>query len=141
VNVRGSYIYALPRFGKDSGFLTVANICGISGRSEIELNNPAEGIERLRFNIQLALHEARCLPIGVSASAGRILYATSELIPLDVSRRAIEISGAPCTEGEIAFGNPVSGTLNGSPVATMREGDMHILRYIHKKGPDVLCLA
>jgi hypothetical protein len=141
VNVHGSYIYALPRFGKDAGLLTVANICGISGRSEIELNNPTSRIDHLRFSIQLGLHEARCLPIGVHTAAGRILYATSELIPLDESRQAFELHGAPCTEGEIAFDRQVSAILNGSPFSTVREGDMHILRYTHEETPGVLCLV
>ncbi|MHB9026270.1 MAG: beta-galactosidase [Armatimonadota bacterium] len=132
VRMEGTYCHALLRQSPSGSVLTLLNLAGQVGETTVHLRD-----EQLTFTLELAPHEARCLLLGVQLGEARLIYATSELIPLSPDRRRLELHGAPGTPGELAFAHPVVGLLDGQPVAGEISGEYHVIRYRHGLAPMV----
>ncbi|HEY3416194.1 MAG TPA: hypothetical protein VGM23_04850, partial [Armatimonadota bacterium] len=130
VRTEGAYCHALLRQSPLGSVLTLLNLAGQVGETTVHLPG-----DQRTFTLELAPHEARCLLLGVRLGDVHLVYTTSELIPLSPDRRLVELHGVPGTPGELAFTAPVTGLLEGQPVATEPCGAYHVLQYRHGLEP------
>ena len=138
VTSKDNYCYALLRKGNSTSILTVMNITGIIGKSNIIIQNPFRNGDKLMLNLELSPHEARCLLINADYKGKRILYATSEVIPQNKEYFCLELYGASGTKGEISFAKPTKVRLNGKIVHTEPTNGHYVISYIHTEKPLIL---
>ena len=135
VRSQGEWCHALLQRGEPGDFLTVINEGGNVGTYRLRVCAP---VGDLHLEVDLEPHEARCLALNATLAGRRLLYTTSELIPLDPARRRVELWGKAGTAGELCFAEPLTGRLQGAEVRTEERPPGHVLRYTHTREPLVL---
>gem|GEM_PF-1487123 len=133
-----NYYHALLRKGVRGSILTVMNITGRYGPSRLTLRKPDEPEKTIRFNVELNPHEARCLMIGVKLGNARLVYTSSEIIPLNTKKNRLAIHGQAGTAGEMAFEHPVEVMLDGEALPSKCAGGYNIISYTHRKTPMII---
>ncbi len=131
VKCQGNYLHTTLRKGQKSSVLTVINL-GSTGVSDLIVNNPYPGVNKLELILDLGLHEARCLVLGEEHNGTKIVYSTSELHK-DKQTGDLLLHGHSGTAGEIAFDHPGTVILNGKKTITKAQGDYYIVNYEHLK--------
>lgn len=131
VSVTGAYCHALLRRGPAVDLLTVMNIAGVRGRSQVTVRRAAAGPAEVTFELELGYHEARCLVLGASLAGRKLLYATSELVAEEGSPAVWHLHGHPGTPGELAFAAPTTVVLDGRPVASEIRNGQQVVGYVH----------
>lgn len=131
VKCHGNYLHATLRKGNKSSVLSVMNL-GSTGLSNIIVNKPYPGVDRLELNINLALHEARCLLLGIKYNETMIVYSTSEMHK-DKSTGDLLLYGHAGTMGEIAFELPINVMLDGEEKTAKANKDFYVVCYEHQK--------
>lgn len=131
VECKGNYLHATLRKGQNSSVLTVMNL-GSTGVSNVIINQPYRGLEKLELTLELGLHEARCLILGGEHNETKIVYSTSE-IHKDKRTGDLLLYGLFGTSGEIAFEYPVNVMLNGKKKTTTAKGCYYVICYEHQK--------
>lgn len=139
VKCQGNYLHTTLRKGQNSSVLTVMNI-GSTGTSELIVNKPCPGVDKLELTLDLGLHEARCLILGGEHNGNKIVYSTSELHK-DKQSGDLLLYGHSGTSGEIAFERPINVILNGKKTTATAQGDYYIVSYEHLKDAIRLRLA
>ncbi|MHB9131317.1 MAG: beta-galactosidase [Armatimonadota bacterium] len=135
VTSAGNYYHGLLLKGEQTSIFTVLNLTGQVAPGTLTLPQPAAGIDGLSIPLDLRPHEARCLLIGARVGETRLLYSTSEILPLNSERTRLELHGQVGTPGELVFAEPVSGKLNGQDVITLPVETGHIISYQHELTP------
>ncbi|HEY3397526.1 MAG TPA: beta-galactosidase [Armatimonadota bacterium] len=138
VEGEGAYCHALLLAGEETSFLTVSNLTGVSGPSRLTVHGAGPGGGDVTLEVSLQPHESRCLALNAKLGAAPLVYATTEIIPLNAERTQVELHGAVGTVGKLAFAAPVAGVLDGVVVQTTPEGGLHVLSFRHGDEPSVL---
>jgi len=134
----GPYCHGLLLQGPRTWFLTVLNLTGLPAVSRLRVTPPGPFGRPLELAVDLEAHEARCLVLDADLGQHRLLYATSEVLPLDAERRRLQLHGRAGTVGELVFAEPVQGRLAGTQVTSEPGETGHVLRFTHTREPLLL---
>ncbi len=132
VQSEGEWCHGLLQVGPRGDLLTVINEGGNVGSFRLRVQ------DSVTVDVDLEPHEARCLLLRAMVAGRRLLYTTSEVIPLDAGKTRLELWGKAGTAGELCFAEPVSGVLNGFEARTEETEVGHVLRYTHGREALVL---
>lgn len=137
VRLEGAYRQALWRGGLQGGFLSVIDVSGVEGSSRVTLRGASPRERGVSLHLEMALHEARTLVLGVRVAGRRLDSATSEVVPLDGGRSRLEVTGAAGTPGRMSFDRPTAVRLDGRRLASRPEDEAHVIEYVHGGSPSV----
>ncbi|MBU4285655.1 MAG: beta-galactosidase [Verrucomicrobia bacterium] len=136
VRIEGNWLHALWREGSGASFLTLMNVTGRYGASRVYLPRPVGGVADISFDIELKPHTARCLVMGAELNDGmRLVFSTSELVPLNMERTVFDLYGCPGTPGIMAFNCPVSAALDGKAVMAEERNGLFVIKHTHAPQP------
>ena len=91
--------------------------------------------------LEILPKRARCLWVNLPLGEAGLVYCTSEVTPLDESRRRLLLRGDLGTDGEIAFDREVRVTLDGQPLPLSRRDGVWLATYAHARDGRTLALG
>lgn len=128
--------HAVCRSGSRMSLVTVVNMTGCAGGDRVIVQTEGGALEFPRLSVlDVASLAALMLPVDAKLSYGTLKYCTSELVPLDDARRTWQATGAPGTEGEIAFDRPVQVVADGRQLEIREVDGLFIAVYGHGLKP------
>lgn len=128
--------HAVCRSGPRMSLVTVVNMTGTSGADAVTVRRGETTVTFPKRSIfHVAPLTALMLPVDTKLPYGTLCYCTSELMPLDEARLTWQATGAPGTQGEIAFDCPVEVQVDEERIAVEVVEGLYIAVYTHGLKP------
>lgn len=124
--------HAVCRYGPEMDLVTVVNSVGGLEPDRIAITPGGEKFWFPRLTeLEIRPLQARCLCVNTKLPYATLKYCTSEIVPVDETRRRFLATGDPGTTGEIAFDRRVSIRCDGRALALREHEGMWIATYTH----------
>jgi hypothetical protein len=134
----GDRLYVVEREtdGQPGGprLIVAANVRGSEVPTRITVRLPeGELVFPKAAPLDILPKRARCLWVNLPLAGARLVYCTSELTPVEATRRTLLARGDPGTDGEIAFDREVRLDLDGQRLPLRQQDGVWLATYPHAR--------